>query len=163
MNETVQGVVAAGLMTILAAIVTGVFSLLYKRSERKSMIIEKNYDIYQRERMEATKEYFRCLALTDTRARNPDALRQFIASHDRLSIFVTPETLCAMDAVLLKLEFSIPVNENLHPEFGSYDIASDLIKRPNAELDYSEKAKNGNRKGGKRRVGMRGKKHDAGA
>lgn len=145
MNDTLLGVLIASGFTFANTIIMHIFTLLGKRSDRKTVIENKKWDFYIQKRTEAAQEYFDQATSIDLQSPTDEDIHRLIRAHARLSLFVSPDTLELMNIILKKFETSIADDHVYHEAFNPYGFILNVVRQINKELQFPKPPKNFNR------------------
>ena len=142
-NDTLLGVLIAGGISILTLIVTKIFDLLQKRSERKTATEMQKRELYNIKRIEAVENYCKCLSKLDPGPiqHTPTRFEAFAESHARLSAFVTTDSLAIMESLMGTFHLSSGFGNVIHPDSHAYKLSHDLILQLNTEINASDEYK----------------------
>lgn len=137
MSESIVVAIVAASAAMLPGIIAGILSLIGKRVDHRFELEKTRVELINQKRLDAIFHYFACLSKMSSEKLPEDDLKAFLEAHQRLCLFVSPETLSMMEIVLRKFEIVHADDHLRHPAFDANGFAANLLRQFNAELNYS--------------------------
>lgn len=141
LSETLQNSIIVGAVAIATASIPSIISLATKLIDHRYSL---KLDRQQREHsrfLDAAENYYDALSVLQSHNCPPESRQRFLAAHNRLSSYVTQDTLNLMETIVEKLEFVETNGAGQSPDFDVFHITRSISRQLNAELNIADEYK----------------------
>ena len=140
LSEGLQGVLLAGVISLLSGAASSYFVLKGKRLDNQTALDQKRIELYETKRIEALDEYVHQLAIINPKSEDDLWFSGFLEAHSRLCAYVSPDMHKAMNRLVSDLVYYNTTHtvDGLYTFEAISDDISKLTRALNAEFVLSK-------------------------